>query len=103
MSIPQSVAEVLREHVTLEIEGIDRMYLNVYVPELQREGGVASFFRYHRGPAISMNIPLCNATLVFGPFVALSVVAPALLWFDWGYPYCSSGLSRYPCKDRIPA
>ena len=49
MSIPQSVAEVLREHVTLEIEGIDRMYLNVYVPQLQREGGVASFFRYHRG------------------------------------------------------
>ncbi len=49
MSIPQSVAEILRGHVTLEIEGIDRMYLNVYVPQLQREGGVASFFRFHRG------------------------------------------------------
>ena len=33
----------------MEIEGIDRMYLNVYVPQLQREGGVASFFRFHRG------------------------------------------------------
>jgi hypothetical protein len=43
MSIPQTVAEVLREHVTLEVEGIDRMYLNVYVPALQRAGGVASF------------------------------------------------------------
>jgi hypothetical protein len=43
MSLPRSVAEILREHVTLEIEGIDRMYLNVYVPQLQREGGVASF------------------------------------------------------------
>ena len=49
MSIPQSVAEILQGHVTLEIEGIDRMYLNVYVPQLQREGGVASFFRLHRG------------------------------------------------------
>ena len=49
MSLPRSVAEILREHVTLEIEGIDRMYLNVYVPQLQREGGVASFFRFHRG------------------------------------------------------
>ena len=49
MSIPQSVAEVMRDHVSLEIEGIDRMYLNVYVPALQREGGVASFFRFHRG------------------------------------------------------
>ena len=49
MSVPRSVAEVLDEHVTLEVEGIDRMYLNVYVPQLQREQGVASFFRFHRG------------------------------------------------------
>jgi hypothetical protein len=49
MSVPRSVAEVLNEHVTLEVEGIDRMYLNVYVPQLQREQGVAMFFRSHRG------------------------------------------------------
>jgi hypothetical protein len=49
MSISRTVAEVLRKHVTLEVEGIDRMYLNVYVPVLQRAGGVASFFRFHRG------------------------------------------------------
>jgi hypothetical protein len=35
MTIPQSVAEILRKHATLEVEGIDRMYLNVYVPCLQ--------------------------------------------------------------------
>ena len=49
MSVPLTVAEVLADHVTLEVEGIDRMYLNVYVGPLQREGGVASFFRFHRG------------------------------------------------------
>ena len=49
MSVPRSVAEVLNGHVTLEVEGIDRMYLNVYVPGLQREQGVATFFRFHRG------------------------------------------------------
>jgi hypothetical protein len=27
MNLPQTVAEVLREHVTLECESIDRMYL----------------------------------------------------------------------------
>ncbi|MGH8628603.1 MAG: hypothetical protein ACREYC_26160 [Gammaproteobacteria bacterium] len=42
MSIPQSVAGILQRHVTLEIEGIDRMYLNVYVPQLQREGTSAT-------------------------------------------------------------
>ena len=49
MSVPRTVAKVLREHVTLEVEGIDRMYLNVCVPALQRAGGVASFFRFHLG------------------------------------------------------
>jgi hypothetical protein len=43
------VAEVLEEHVTLELESIDRMYLNLYVPMLQTEGGVAHFWREHRG------------------------------------------------------
>jgi hypothetical protein len=49
MSIPRSVAEILQQHVTLAVECIDRMYLNVYVPRLQAEQGVAGFFRYHRG------------------------------------------------------
>src|SRR5579863_2535248 len=49
MSVPRSVAEVLADHVTLEVEGIDRMYLNVYVPGLQRAQGVVNFFRFHRG------------------------------------------------------
>src|SRR6516165_2401693 len=49
MSVPRSVAEVLTDHVTLEVEGIDRMYLNVYQPRLQTERGVAAFFRSHRG------------------------------------------------------
>ncbi len=39
----------LADHVTLEVEEIDRMYLNVYVPGLQRERGVVNFFRFHRG------------------------------------------------------
>jgi hypothetical protein len=49
MSVPKTVADVLRDHVTLAVEGIDRMYLNVYVPQLQRELGVVGFLRNHRG------------------------------------------------------
>jgi hypothetical protein len=49
MSLPRTVAEVLSEHVTLQVEGIDRMYLNVYQPRLQTDRGVAAFFRFHRG------------------------------------------------------
>jgi hypothetical protein len=49
MSVAPSVAKVLGEHVTLEIEGIDRMYLNAYVPTLQHTTGVVTFFRYYQG------------------------------------------------------
>ena len=56
MSVPRSVAEILADHVTLEVEGIDRMYLNVYVGPLQREGGVASFFRFHRGHQFASSV-----------------------------------------------
>src|SRR5579863_4824959 len=49
MSVPQSVADILDHHVTFQLECIDRMYLNVYVPMLQCGSGVAKFFRSHRG------------------------------------------------------
>src|ERR1700722_16566339 len=49
MTLPRTVADVLSQHVTLEVEGIDRMYLNVYQPRLQTERAVASFFRFHHG------------------------------------------------------
>ena len=49
MKMPQTVAEVLKKHVVFELECIDRMYLNVMVPRLQREQEVAAFFRFHRG------------------------------------------------------
>jgi hypothetical protein len=41
------VAEVLDQHVTLEVECIDRMYLNVYMPQLQHVGGAVQYIRYH--------------------------------------------------------
>jgi hypothetical protein len=47
--IAQSVAEIVSHHVRLSVEGIDRMYLNVFVPGLQYEPGIVRFFRHHRG------------------------------------------------------
>ncbi len=53
MSIPRSVAQIIRDHVTLEVEGIDRMYLNVYQPKLQTEKQAACFFRFYRGQPVA--------------------------------------------------
>ena len=51
MSLPAAtnIATILRQHVTLELECIDRMYCNVMVPQLQFERGISAFFRFHRG------------------------------------------------------
>src|ERR1700745_2443736 len=56
--IAQSVAEIVSRHVKLTVEGIDRMYLNIYVPGLQYEQGIVRFFREHRGQ------PLPSAALM---------------------------------------
>jgi hypothetical protein len=49
VTLPRTAAEVLADHVTLEVECIDRMYLNLYQPRLQHELGVVGFFKGHRG------------------------------------------------------
>ena len=49
MNVARNAAEVLAEHTTLELECIDRMYLNAYVPMLQSGAGTAYFFRKVRG------------------------------------------------------
>ncbi|MGO9079545.1 MAG: hypothetical protein ACLQDY_10960 [Streptosporangiaceae bacterium] len=49
MTLPRTVADVLSDHVTFEVESIDRMYLNLWQPRLAYGGGVAGFFTGHRG------------------------------------------------------
>ena len=47
--VRKNVAEILAHHVTFELEAIDRMYLNVYVPHLQTVGAMVGYLRVHRG------------------------------------------------------
>lgn len=49
MKIAHSLAELQKDHVVLELECIDRMYLNAYVPKLTSEGGIAAFCRGYLG------------------------------------------------------
>jgi hypothetical protein len=49
MTLPRTVANVLSDHVVLEVECIDRLYVNVYQPRLQYPAGAAAFFVGHRG------------------------------------------------------
>ena len=65
MKLPHSVSEVLRDHIVLESEGIDRMYLNVYVPQLQRVGGVVWYLRGHLGQRFASTATMAPKTEEF--------------------------------------
>ena len=45
------INEILKDHVTLDVECIDRLYLNGYIPNLQLPGQLVNFLR-HRGAKI---------------------------------------------------
>ena len=82
MTILQSVAEILKEHVALEVEGIDRMYLNVYVPRLQIVEGVLGFIRRHRGYSVA-------STRMVEPITRQFVAAIEKFVRDHGIPLVS--------------
>src|SRR3954452_8333979 len=65
MTLPRTAAQVLKDHVTLEVEGIDRMYLNVYKPRLQTDRGVAAFFRFHRGETFASSALMAPMSQAF--------------------------------------
>jgi len=48
MSLPSNIAAILRDHVNLVLESIDRMYHTVVVPQLQYERGISAFLHVHR-------------------------------------------------------
>jgi hypothetical protein len=54
--IRKSVAEILDDHVTFELEAIDRMYLNAYVPSLQTGGGFVYFLKTQLGVRIPSTV-----------------------------------------------
>ena len=59
--VRKNVAEILQTHVTFELEAIDRMYLNAYVPSLQTGGGVVYFLKTQLGvrvPSTAMVAPM---------------------------------------------
>jgi hypothetical protein len=82
-----SVDSLISEHVVFELESIDRMYLNVYVPRLQREGGVAAFFRFHRGH-------LFASSVLIGP-ISKEFVARLDRFSNNGFEWCSSAKAAF--------
>ena len=67
MTLARTATDGLREHVTLELESIDRMYLNLYVPLLQTPGGVAYYIHEQLGSPMASTVLLAPKGTELGP------------------------------------
>ena len=83
MTLPRTVAEVLSEHVVFEVECIDRMYLNVYVPQLQHAGGLVGYVHRQLGLPVASTAPLAKITDRFTAAVRRFAADQRIPWVDF--------------------
>jgi hypothetical protein len=83
MTLPRTVAEVLSDHVLFEVECIDRMYLNVYVPQLQHAGGLLGYVQRQLGLPIASTAPLARITDRFTTAVHRFAGREQIPWVDF--------------------
>jgi hypothetical protein len=83
MTLPRSVADVLAEHVTFEVESIDRMYLNVYVPGLQYPGGLVAYVHRQLDLPVASTAPLARITETFSAAVHRFARDRDVPWVDF--------------------
>ena len=60
-----SIPELLKDHVTLEVECLDRLYLNGYIGPLATSGGLVNFMREQLGKPIPSPVVLGQVTEKF--------------------------------------
>jgi hypothetical protein len=83
MTLPRTVADVLTDHVVFEIESIDRMYLNVYVPRLQYATGIVQYIHRHLGLPVASTVVLTPITKAFVDAVHSFARDHQIPWVDF--------------------
>src|SRR6476619_5890802 len=83
MTVARSVHDVLSDHVQFEVECIDRMYVNVYVPQLQYAAGLVGYVHRRLGLPIASTAPLARITDAFGAAVRRFAGDNGLPWVDF--------------------
>src|SRR3954466_3996392 len=83
MTLPRTVAEVVAEHVVFEVECIDRMYCNVYVPQLQYAAGIVGYVHHQLGLPVASTAPLAKLTDVFSAAMHRFAREQGVPWVDF--------------------
>jgi hypothetical protein len=83
MTVARSVADVLTDHVRFEVECIDRMYCNVYVPNLQYAAGLVGYVQRQLGLPIASTAPLAKVTDRFVADVKRFAAVQEIPWVEF--------------------
>src|ERR1700682_5924561 len=83
MTVARSVGDVLAEHVVFEVDCVDRMYCNVYVPQLQYAVGLIGYLQRQLGLPIASTAPLAKITDAFSTAVHRFARDHGLPWVDF--------------------
>ena len=83
MTVARSVDDVLSRHVVFEVECIDRMFCNVYVPGLQYAAGLVAYVHRQLGLPIASTAPLARITEAFDKAVHRFARDHGLPWVDF--------------------
>jgi hypothetical protein len=83
MTVARSVGDVLSEHVVFEVDCVDRMYCNVYVPQLQYAVGLIGYLQRQLGLPITSTAPLAKITDAFSTAVHRFARDHDLSWVDF--------------------
>ncbi len=83
MNLPRSVADVLNDHVVFEVDCIDRMYCNVYMPGLQDAAGLVGYVHQQLGMPIASTAPLAKISDRFTAAVHRFARDQGVPWVDF--------------------
>ena len=83
MTLPRTVSDVVTEHTVFEIESVDRMYLNVYVPQLQYPAGIVGYVHRQLDLPIASTAPLGKITDAFSAAMRRFAVDQGVPWVDF--------------------
>jgi hypothetical protein len=83
MTLPRAVADVIADHVSFQLECVDRMYCNVYVPNLQYPAGLVGYVHNQLELPIASTAPLGPVTDRFVRTIRRFAAEGGIPWVDF--------------------
>jgi hypothetical protein len=101
-----TVSQILKDHVTLDVESVDRAYLNGYIPNLQTDGELVRFFVKHRRNPVPSPVLLRRMTAAYVQAVESFIEAQHIPVVPFQRKDDKDAIgnrmrAKHPCRDAV--